>query len=467
MNSNMNCIICNELIDLNTTLICGNKECEYKSRTNFLNDNYVKDYIQNNNEESLFLLSSAINALDSGNIDLYNPIPYYINNELDFNTIKTILISKINTYSNIQRILTEVNSFSNELEIYNNYDKYFYGFLRFTFKSNLLNIKLDNIINVKHMNLYKVSYFEYDNDEFKNEIDNKGYCYLFHGSNIFNWYSIISNGLKIFSNTKRMTNGAAYGKGIYLSDSYSFSKSYSSKSSINNVVVGVFKVIGKKEQYIKTSQIYVVNNDKLLQLEYIVWNIKKNNSNENNINIAISNYFNDNIINNENNKQKYLLGLKNKRLLKEIKSSQEINSEELGLEFEIDELNILKWNVNIFNIDENSKLYKDMDILNISKIKMELLLPKEYPLYPPFIRIIEPRFEYLTGHITLGGSICMELLTSQGWSPAYSIENLMIHIKSLIIEGEGRIDKKKYNIPYSLDEAKNAFKRMLISHNWK
>eukprot|EP00708_Paratrimastix_pyriformis_P002441 GAFH01001187.1.p2 GENE.GAFH01001187.1~~GAFH01001187.1.p2 ORF type:complete len:454 (-),score=210.44 GAFH01001187.1:491-1717(-) len=44
----------------------------------------------------------------------------------------------------------------------------------------------------------------------------KGSFYAFHGSPFHNWHSIIRYGLKNFSNTKRMTCGAAYGPGIYL-----------------------------------------------------------------------------------------------------------------------------------------------------------------------------------------------------------------------------------------------------------
>ena len=44
-----------------------------------------------------------------------------------------------------------------------------------------------------------------------------GSVFLFHGSGPENWYSILRNGLKVLSNTKYMTAGAAMGKGIYVS----------------------------------------------------------------------------------------------------------------------------------------------------------------------------------------------------------------------------------------------------------
>jgi hypothetical protein len=34
------------------------------------------------------------------------------------------------------------------------------------------------------------------------------------------------------------------------------------------------------------------------------------------------------------------------------------------------------------------------------------------------VRVIRPRFAFHTGHVTVGGSICIELLTSSGWCAA-------------------------------------------------
>ena len=55
-------------------------------------------------------------------------------------------------------------------------------------------------------------------------------------------------------------------------------------------------------------------------------------------------------------------------------------------------------------------------------IELEMTFPNEYPMKPPFVRVVRPRFKFLTGHITIGGSICMEVLTSSGWSPSNDIE---------------------------------------------
>ena len=97
---------------------------------------------------------------------------------------------------------------------------------------------------------------------------------------------------------------------------------------------------------------------------------------------------------------------------------------------------------------------------------MEIIFPEKYPIEPPFIRIVNPRFTYKTGHITSGGSICMEVLTKSGWSPSYSMETLIVDIKSTIIEGDGQIDINRWREEYSLSEAKDSFMRVAASYGW-
>ena len=38
-----------------------------------------------------------------------------------------------------------------------------------------------------------------------------------------------------------------------------------------------------------------------------------------------------------------------------------------------------------------------------------------------------------------GGAICMELLTKQGWSSAYSMESVILQISATLVKGKARI----------------------------
>lgn len=62
---------------------------------------------------------------------------------------------------------------------------------------------------------------------FQKEKEKKGSLFVWHGSSVENWYSIIRNGLRVLSNTKLMTAGAAYGVGVYSATQMSTSLGYS------------------------------------------------------------------------------------------------------------------------------------------------------------------------------------------------------------------------------------------------
>lgn len=67
-------------------------------------------------------------------------------------------------------------------------------------------------------------------------------------------------------------------------------------------------------------------------------------------------------------------------------------------------------NVHIFNSNLNIHDYK----LHSHNFQ------ENYPFEPPFVRVVHP---VLTGgYVLVGGAICMELLTKQGWSSAYTVE---------------------------------------------
>jgi len=106
--------------------------------------------------------------------------------------------------------------------------------------------------------------------------------------------------------------------------------------------------------------------------------------------------------------------------------------------------------------------YKQSD-----EIQLEMLFSADFPMSPPFVRVLTPRFAFHTGHVTIGGSICIELLTTSGWSPAYTIESLLVQLRSNFIAGEARLDPQRPNAPYSEMEAREAFRRVAQQHGWK
>jgi ubiquitin-protein ligase len=163
---------------------------------------------------------------------------------------------------------------------------------------------------------------------------------------------------------------------------------------------------------------------------------------------------------------KNVITIHNKRLMKEYKIIANKNPDELGFRIVLaDEDKLDKWIIYITN-PENPKLQSQMTKLGIPAIELEITFKENYPIAPPFIRVVYPHFKFHSGHVTVGGSFCMEMLTNQGWSATFSIENVITQIKSALVDGNGEIDEVKYKQRYSMDEAQDAFKRVLATHKW-
>ena len=71
-----------------------------------------------------------------------------------------------------------------------------------------------------------------------------------------------------------------------------------------------------------------------------------------------------------------------------------------------------------------------------------------------------------SGHVTVGGSICMELLTRSGWLSTNDIEGILIQIRSEIMSDPRARLAPSPDTQYSEEEAKAAFERMVLKYGW-
>lgn len=127
--------------------------------------------------------------------------------------------------------------------------------------------------------------------------------------------------------------------------------------------------------------------------------------------------------------------------------------------------NIYTWDVRLFNFDpKDEQIARDMQARGIKDVLVRIVFPRDFPLSPPFCRIIRPRFAFLTGHITIGGAICMELLTPAGWFPECRLESVILTIRTELVDGNARIESAGPD--YSEAEAKDAFVRLVSKHGW-
>jgi len=114
-------------------------------------------------------------------------------------------------------------------------------------------------------------------------------------------------------------------------------------------------------------------------------------------------------------------------------------------------------------------------------LRMEIRFPPNYPSEPPFFRVLYPRFQWHTGHVSWGGSVCLEALVNTGgplgYQSHYTVEALLVMVVfNLTLDNpganvaSGRLDFKREKSPertgYELSEAKNHFQRILRQHGW-
>ncbi|KAI2611103.1 uncharacterized protein GGS25DRAFT_181949 [Hypoxylon fragiforme] len=142
--------------------------------------------------------------------------------------------------------------------------------------------------------------------------------------------------------------------------------------------------------------------------------------------------------------------------------------------------NMFQWIVEFHSFDPELPLAKDMKDYGLTSIVLEIRFPRRFPEAPPFVRVITPRFLPFIrgggGHVTAGGAICMELLTSTGWSAGNSMEGVLLQVRLAMcsvdpnparLEGKGSGFYYTGRTRYDLGEAMEAYERAARAHGWE
>ncbi|GMT00191.1 hypothetical protein PENTCL1PPCAC_22367 [Pristionchus entomophagus] len=155
------------------------------------------------------------------------------------------------------------------------------------------------------------------------------------------------------------------------------------------------------------------------------------------------------------------------RLMKELKEvyrSEHFKDKTFSIELEKDSL--YEWWVKLHKVDPDSPLHSDMQtLLNEQKqdhLLFHFVFNDSYPFDPPFVRLVSPPVS--NGFVLGGGAICMELLTKQGWTSAYSIESLIMQIAATLVKGKARVQFDSHKGVYSLAKAQQSFKSLVQIH---
>ncbi|GJC85731.1 ubiquitin-conjugating enzyme E2Q-like protein CG4502 [Colletotrichum liriopes] len=170
-----------------------------------------------------------------------------------------------------------------------------------------------------------------------------------------------------------------------------------------------------------------------------------------------------------------------KFLGKELSKLQKLQAKtplhQLGWYIDFDNItNMFQWIVELHSFEKSLPLAQDMQRHGVSSIVLEIRFGRQFPLSPPFVRVVRPRFLPFSqrggGHVTAGGAMCMELLTNSGWSPASSMESVLLQVRLAMCNLEpfpARLmgNTTGYSNDYGVYEAIEAYKRAAATHGWK
>lgn len=175
----------------------------------------------------------------------------------------------------------------------------------------------------------------------------------------------------------------------------------------------------------------------------------------------------------QNQRKDYLQGsvsgsvLATDRLMKELRDIYRSDSYKKGI-YSVELVNdsLYDWNVKLKKVDPDSTLHGDLQSYKEKSGRDHILLnftfKDNFPCEPPFVRVVTPVLQ--GGYVLGGGAICMELLTTQGWSSAYNIESVILQISATLVKGKARIQFGAPKNQYSLARAQQSFKSLVQIH---
>lgn len=313
---NSRCLICN-------SMDCCNNTC--KTRLYYtITDNTIMDMYNSDSNLCYTLLHVFDACMNTNRTGIITPLPIFEN----CNNVNSVI--EYYNRNNNNTILNIINIFKNsktDIDVYNQLGNKQYCIIKNALSNNFFSMntktffetktKFTEMIDNDYISIIKINY----SAELENQYPNK--YYLYHGSSLDCWYPIIKNGLKNMSGTANQINGAAYGSGIYFSDSSSFSYNYSGtkykiKQNADIKIVGVFEIKEDPNTYKKTNNIFVIPDETIVLMRYLI--VFKKNSQQYD---QIDNYFRNFLTNSSLTRKIESAKITDKRLNNELKKLNE------------------------------------------------------------------------------------------------------------------------------------------------
>ncbi|MBZ3871582.1 Ubiquitin-conjugating enzyme E2 Q2 [Sciurus carolinensis] len=85
-----------------------------------------------------------------------------------------------------------------------------------------------------------------------------------------------------------------------------------------------------------------------------------------------------------------------------------------------------------------------------------------FPFDPTFVRVVLPVLS--GGYVLGGGALCIELLTKQGWSSAYSMKLVIMQINATLVKGKAKVQFGANKNQYNLARAQQSYNSIVQIH---
>lgn len=408
-----------------------------------------------------FLIQTSFASLSSTRRDnIYNP-----KCSIDYSELMT-QVGKYGDVSCMSQLMEVIKEATTDSELLVLVGPQVYEFLRFIIDSNKTDmvsseieftttieektttgeiIKINYYKKTEGIQTFAIKYPSYIEDKFNVQTPE----YFFHGSGIENWHSILRNGIKNASGTKLQVNGAAFGSGVYLGADATTSYGYCRGKII---AMGVVQVLGDYKQWLKQANNFlVVNDDTVLLLRYIVFFKKIGVSSEFGTPCnAITKYFRETL---KFKKQSAMISfgqIARKRI------SGEIKRVDIKLKGKV------KIEVNKSNI-RNLVATMIFPENRVKEIKVNIMLPNNFPSSPPKIALKSPKLNGLMDIATPSGGIIMKKLCGNIWKPSNTFCNIFAEIYEHFLDKNYSANSLR---EYDFDEAIESFYEVQKANGW-
>jgi len=351
------CIGCKSILEISSydKIYCDDEECKKIYYSTVTDDIIINNY-KNDKEVFHMILDNFYSIFNAvGAEEKLKPIPL-INGINSYNELVKV-IKRERLISDYKDLYENINGSSSDKEIYEKIGMIEYNIIKYLMSNN--RYKMEYSRGTENYEIYRIVY----SSERELELSKiKNTSILFHGSSYYNWYTIIKCGLKVYSGTKLMTAGSAYGNGIYLSDNYGLSIGYSGGNNQGIRIIGIVQILDNKDKYKKIEHIFVVPDEKMIVLREIIVIKKEDIKNTKLFNTYINNY----------NIQGEI-----------IKTSDKITDKRLNMEMK----KISKMeNIRVLLVEKDRWIINMIYEYEIVNVEIRYI---NYPFNPPIVKIIE------------------------------------------------------------------------------